>query len=329
MVNFSGFASCVAETLFYSPSQPERNMPLDPELQAIGEAVGAGFDIRQVDLPTTRKTIDEAARLGPRPEIAKVEDRLIPGPAGKIPVRIYTPDSPVSRPGLVYFHGGGWVFCSIETHDALCRSIANGAGCSVVSVDYRLAPEHPHPAAVEDAYAATRWVVENAAELGVDPARVGVGGDSAGGNLAAVVPMAARERGGPELRHQLLIYPITDCSFETSSYTDNAAGPLLTRDLMQAFWDHYIADPAARAVPTASPLRAQNLAGLPPALVITAEYDPLRDEGEAYAARLAAEGVAVVQTRYDGMIHGFLALDVLEEAKRGLEQVFRELRAHL
>jgi acetyl esterase len=304
-------------------------MPIDPEVRAIGEAIGAGFDITQVDLPTTRQTIDEAARLGPRPEIADVQDRLIPGPAGEIPVRIYTPDAPAPRPVLVYFHGGGWVFCSIETHDAVCRSIANGVGCSVVSVDYRLAPEHPHPAAAEDAYAATCWVVEAAGELGVDPARVGVGGDSAGGNLAAVVPLLARERGGPELRYQLLIYPITDCSFETPSYTENAAGPLLTRHLMQAFWDHYVADPSARAVPTASPLRAESLAGLPPALVITAEYDPLRDEGEAYAARLAAEGVPVVRTRYDAMIHGFLGLDVLEEAKRAHEQVFRELRANL
>jgi len=304
-------------------------MPIDPQALAIGELVGPGFDLTAIDLAQARTQIDEVSRAGPRPEVAAVEDRRIPGPAGDIPLRIYTPEAPGPRPGLVFFHGGGWVFCSIETHDVMCRNFANGVGCSVISVDYRLAPEHRHPAAAEDAYTATCWVAEHAAELGVDPARIGVGGDSAGGNLAAVVPLLARERGGPALKHQLLIYPITDYPTDTASYLENADAPLLSRALMQAFWDYYLPEVEARGAPTASPLRAESLAGLPAATVITAEYDPLRDEGDAYAGRLREAGVPVVHTRYEGMIHGFFAFDVLDGAKRAHDDVFRELRAKL
>jgi acetyl esterase len=200
-------------------------------------------------------------------------------------------------------------------------------GCLVVSADYRLAPEHRFPAAVEDAWAATRWAVEHARGLDADPERVAVGGDSSGGNLAAVVALMARDRGGPPLRHQLLIYPITNHGWDTVSYRENADGPLLTRSMMRTFWSWYLGDDSEAAEPYASPLRAESLAGLPPAFVLTAEYDPLRDEGEAYAARLAEAGVPVVQRRYPGMIHGFFAMgDELEAARQAFGDATRELR---
>ncbi len=235
-------------------------------------------------------------------------------------VRVVWPRERGDLPCLVYFHGGGWTFCSIETHDATCRKLANGAGCVVVSVEYRLAPEHPFPAAAEDAFAATRWVAGHADALGIDPQRVAVGGDSAGGNLAAVVALMARDRGELKLCHQLLVYPITDHDFETVSYRENAAGPLLTRSMMQSFWDFYVPD-GNRSNPYVSPLRAQSLAELPPATVITAEYDPLRDEGEAYALRLREAGVAVNASRYDGMIHGFFGFDeVLPAGRKAVDE---------
>ena len=246
--------------------------------------------------------------LEPDP-VARVEDRRIPGPAGEIAVRLYAPEDP--RGLVVYFHGGGWVIGSLETHDLPLRTLANEAGCSVLSVDYRLAPEHRHPAAVEDGYAAVCWAAENAAELGADPARLAVGGDSAGGNLAAVASLLARERGGPALCFQLLVYPVTDHDFARPSYAENASGYFLERDDMRWFWDHYLPDAAARDGMTASPLRVRDLSGLPPAHVITAEFDPLRDEGEAYAARLREAGVPVTHTRYDGQIHGFFAMAAL------------------
>jgi acetyl esterase len=305
-------------------------MPIDPQAKAIGEQLGAGLDFTRLDLAAVRAASDAGALLGPRPEVAQLEERAVPGPGGALRVRVYTPEAPALRPGLLYFHGGGWALCSLDTHDATCRQLANGAGCTVVSVDYRLAPEHKYPAAAEDAYAATCWLAERAAELGVDAARIGVAGDSAGGNLAAVVALMARDRGGPALRHQLLVYPVTDHSFDTDSYRENAAGPLLTREMMQTFWSFYLADPRHGGQPYASPLRAESLAGLPPATLITAECDPLRDEGEAYGARLAEAGVRVVAKRYAGMIHGFFAMDaVLSRAKEALDDAIRELRAHL
>jgi acetyl esterase len=240
--------------------------------------------------------------------VGSVVDRRIPGPAGDIPVRVYTPNGTAPFPLLVYFHGGGWVLGGIDTHDGTCRSLANGAGCVVVSVDYRLAPEHRYPAAAEDCCAATQWAAAHAAELGADARRVAVGGDSAGGNLAAVVALMARDRGGPALVLQLLIYPATDARFDTASYRDNADGYLLTAADMRWFWDHYLGDSGRGAEPYASPLRAADLSGLPPALVITAEFDPLRDEGEAYAKRLEDAGVASRLSRYDGMIHGFFGM---------------------
>lgn len=269
----------------------------------------------------------QTAAMGRPQPVAKVEDLRISGPECDLPVRVYTPlaDEPFAT--LVYFHGGGWVIGSIETHDGLCRAIADAAGAIVVSVDYRLAPEHPFPAATEDAYAATRWVAENAARLGAGDGRVAVGGDSAGGNLATVVCLMARDRGGPAITWQLLLYPITDYKLDTPSYRDYAEGHLLTRDAMAWFWRHYLSGGADREHPYISPLRASSLAGLPPALVITAECDPLRDEGDAYARRLAESGVPVTSTCYPGMVHGFVRRSrLLDQGGEALDQIGREWR---
>ncbi len=302
-------------------------MPVDPQARALAEQLGAGFDIAKTDIAEIRRTLDETARLGPRPEVAVVKELEVPGPAGPIPVRVYRPSQQADLPVLVYLHGGGWTICSIETHDPTCRELANAAGCVVVSVGYRLAPEHRFPAAPEDCYAALGWVAGHAASLGGDAARLALGGDSAGGNLTAAVSLMARDRGGPRLVHQLLVYPVTDHGFDTDSYRENAEGYLLTREMMQGFWRHYLGREGDGRHPHASPLRAPDLAGLPPAHVITAEYDPLRDEGEAYARRLAAAGVPVVQRRYDGMIHGFFGFTgLIDRAREAVADAARELR---
>ncbi len=216
----------------------------------------------------------------------------------------------------------------IESHDDFCRVLANRSGCLVVSVDYRLAPENRFPAAAEDCHSATRWVAENSGAIGADPDRLAVGGDSAGGNLAAAVALISRDRSGPKLAYQVLMYPCLDSAMDTASYRTNAAGYLLTRADMIWFWQQYLAGEADRTNPYACPMRARNLTGLPAAMVVTAEFDPLRDEGESYAVRLRQAGVPVACTRYDGAIHGFLAMsNVAEIAKRGVEQVCAGLRA--
>jgi acetyl esterase len=288
-------------------------MPLDPQVQALLEEMAA-FEtppLSNTSVEDARNQIVQGIALwrGEPTPIKQVEDREIPGPQGNIPVRIYTPEGAGPFPVLVYFHGGGWVICNLDTHDDSCRKLANLAGCIVVSVDYRLAPEHKFPAAAEDCYAATRWAAENAASFNGDPARLAIGGDSAGGNLAAVVALMARDRGGPPLVFQLLIYPVTDYYTPgTPSYQENAEGYFLTRDDMIWFWNHYLNDESEAKHPYASPLQAPDLSNLPPALVITAEFDPLRDEGEKYAERLREAGVPVVLKRYDGMIHGFFGM---------------------
>jgi acetyl esterase len=307
-------------------------MALDPQARALLDQIAAigGIPFDQMSVAQARSMVEAMGtmRAGVQEPVAGVEDRRIPGPQGDIPVRIYHPGGPGPLPALVYFHGGGWVLGSIATVDAICRALANRAGCAVVSVEYRLAPEHKFPAAAEDSYAATRWVADNAAAIGVDATRLAVGGDSAGGNLGAVVALMARDRGGPGLALQLLVYPVTDADFDTQSYTDNATDYFLTRDAMVWFWNHYAGDAADRTHPYAAPLRAANLQGLPPALVITAEYDPLRDEGEAYAARLRAVGVPTEVTRYPGMIHGFFGMgDLLDQGKQAIAQAAGALRA--
>ena len=283
-------------------------MPVHPEAQQLLDALrAAGMPpFEAMTVPQAREATKGFLDLQGEPETIAVDNRTIPGPAGDLPVRIYTPDGSAGRPLLVYFHGGGWVIGDLETVDKPLRSLALRSGAVVLSVDYRLAPEHVYPAAFDDSYAATVWAAEHAAELGADPAQVVVGGDSAGGNLAAAVALAARDRGGPQLAGQLLIYPITDFDFTTRSYVDNGEGYLLQRATMQWFWAHYLGAADLGKDPYAAPLRADNLVGLPPAFVMTCEFDPLRDEGEAYAARLRDAGVAVSARRYDGMLHGFL-----------------------
>ena len=269
-----------------------------------------------------------AAGAGDPEPIHRVEDRRIPGPAGDIPIRIYTPEGDAPLPLLVFFHGGGWVIGSIATHDALCRQLANAAGCIVVSVDYRLAPEHAFPAAAEDAYAATRWVGENARTIGGDAARIAVGGDSAGGNLTAVVALMARDRGGPRLVFQLLVYPVTDAPSDNASYRENGKDYFLTTAQMDWFWKLYAGSAPNLDDPYLCPLRAKNLDRLPPALVVTAEHDPLRDEGEAYARRLDQAGVSARAKRYAGVFHGFFAMaQLLGRAREATDDATAALRS--
>ena len=281
-------------------------MPLHPEYEAmLAQAAEAGGPA------LSEMTVDEGREMyrtmSPPVdiEVGKVENRAIPGPAADIGVRIYTPAGDGPFPVIVMFHGGGWVIGDLETHDGQSRELCNGSECIVVSVDYRLAPEHKFPAAADDCYAATEWAKDNAVSIGGDPAKLAVAGDSAGGNLAAVVAQMARDKGGPKIDFQLLVYPVTDGThLDTDSYLAKADGYGLTRDAMIWFWDHYATEEDRRN-PYASPLIAGDLGGLPPALVMTAEYDPLCDEGKMYADKLQAAGVATEYVRYDGLVHGF------------------------
>ncbi len=304
-------------------------MPLDPQAQQVLDMINSAPPLDLAGDPAeARAFFDQMNVPTAATPVARVEDRTIPGPGGDLPVRIYTPEDSGRHPALVYFHGGGFVIGSLDTHDGTCRDLARGAECVVVSIDYRLAPENPFPAAPEDCYAATAWVAEHAEEIGADPARVAVGGDSAGGNLAAVVALMARDRQGPSLVHQLLIYPVTDHAFGTDSYTENAEGYMLTLPMMEWFWNHYLADPDQGNDPLASPLRAGSLLGLPPATVITAEFDPLRDEGEAYATRLGEAGVKTGLTRYDGVFHGFFGMGALiDTGAQAMDDACAALRA--
>jgi acetyl esterase len=270
------------------------------------------------------------ASTPPAPQIGNVRDITADGPLGAIPLRVYRPAGVSDSrplPALVYFHGGGWVIGDLETHDVLCRQLTAEAGISVISVDYRLAPEHKFPASVDDAWAATRWVAAHGADLAIDPGRLAVGGDSAGGNLAAVVALFARDAGGPRIALQSLVYPVTDLASESQSYADLADGYMLTRDSMRWFKAHYLAKEADASDWRVSPLRAPSLAGLPPALVITAGYDPLRDEGEAYARRLREAGVTVDAVCFGGMVHGFVGMGrLIETAFRAVTLIAGSLR---
>jgi acetyl esterase len=283
-------------------------LPVHPEAQQLLAALTAAGQppFEQMTVPQAREAALGFIDLQGEPEEIATQDRTIPGPAGDIPVRVYTPAGGGPKPLIVYFHGGGWVIGDIEICDNPVRRIANRTGAVVVSVDYRLAPEHVYPAAFDDSYAATAWVAAHAAELGGDPERVAICGDSAGANLAAAVAIAARDRQGPGLVAQLLLYPVTDFDFTTVSYAENGDGYLLTRGSMQWFWAHYLGAQELGKDAFACPARANDLGGLPPAFVATAEYDPLRDEGEVYAANLRIAGVDVTAKRYDGMLHGFV-----------------------
>lgn len=258
----------------------------------------------------TSKRLLNVAMPAPEP-VGKIQHLTMPGRIGDILLRVYTPEGSGPFPVLVYFHGGGWVIANLETYDSSCRALCNEAGCIVVSVAYRQAPEYKFPAAVEDAIEATQWVMQNAASFEGDPSRVAVGGESAGGNLAAVTCLAAREQEWPMPLFQLLIYPVTNFGYDFPSYQECANAKPLSSDMMPWFWRHYLRSGADGANPFASPLRAADLSGLPPALIQTAEFDPLRDEGEAYGERLRQAGVPVTVTRYDGLMHEFFGLSGL------------------
>jgi acetyl esterase len=304
-------------------------MPVHPQAQQVLDLMAQlGLKLDGGDPVEVRAMMANFPRVEGE-AVGSVEDRTVPGPAGAIPVRIYQPAAPSGgpRPVLVWFHGGGWVLGNLDGSDFGARMFANAANTTVVSVDYRLAPEAKFPAAADDCFAVTQWVSQNAAALGADPAKLAVGGDSAGGNLAAVVAQMAKAQGGPKVGFQLLIYPVTNYSYDTASYLDNAAGYLLTKESMVWFWDLYLRTPADGKDPKASPMQAADLSGLPPALVVTAEYDPLRDEGEAYAEKLRKAGVKVEQTRYAGQIHGFYANGAIDDGLAAVRQGAKAMRA--
>jgi acetyl esterase len=300
-------------------------MPLHPDARAAIQ-----FRIDHGAILTNELTPDQAraqsmrfnALAGPGEPVARVEDRTIPGPVGEIALRLYYPSDARPLPVLIYLHGGGWVQGNLETADAVCRNFCNLGQCLVVSTNYRHAPEAKFPAAVEDAYAASRWVGEHAAELGGDPHKLAISGTSAGGNLAAAVTLRARERGTPHFAFQVLMVPVTNYDFETNSYRENADGYVLTRKVMEWCWGNYLASPADGVNPLASPLRAHDMSGLPPAFVATAEYDPLRDEGAAYADRLRAAGVPVQYRCYQGMIHSYLGAQASSDAMDAMRARF-------
>jgi acetyl esterase/lipase len=308
-------------------------MPLDPQAQRVVDALAA-LNLKPIKDSTPTEARESmrtrTAALGPFEEVAAVADHRVPVTGGEITVRLYRPAGVGPHPVLVFYHGGGWVIGDLYTHDGICRSIVNAAGCAVASVDYRLAPEFKYPTPVEDSYAGLLWVAANATRLGLDPARIAVGGDSAGGNLAAVMALLARDRHGPRLLLQVLIYPVTNHDFGTVSYRENATGFVLGTEDMRWFWRHYLAREEQGREPLASPLLAKSLADLPPALVVTAGCDPLRDEGEAYAVRLRDAGVAVTLTQYAGMFHGFLRMTrILDQSRVLLDEVAGALRKAL
>lgn len=285
-------------------------MPLNPQVEALLAMFAAmpAWDYATLTAPELRAVNDNPMAFGEPPAVAQVQDLTLDLPGRTLPARLYVPDGARDpAPLVVFYHGGGWVIGTLETHDATCRALARASGAAVLSVGYRLAPEHPYPAPVDDCYDALVWAAAHAASLGCDPARLAVAGDSAGGNLAAAVSIMVRDRNGPALRHQLLIYPVTDDDFSLQSYAANGGGEyFLGSAMMRWFWDLYLG--GASDAPLARVGRTPDLSGLPSATVITAEFDPLRDEGMAYAARLEQAGVAVDAAIAPGMIHGFFSM---------------------
>lgn len=310
-------------------------MPLDPQAAALLKMMKRmGLPLmRHLPIEEARKSMEELAMMSaPRPA-GLVREALLPGPATDIPVRIYNPAAGGNKlyPVLVYFHGGGFCMGGLNSHDALCRDFCMDVGVTVVSVAYRLAPEHKFPAATDDCLAATCWIGANISRFAGDPRRIAVAGDSAGGNLAAVTALRARDEAGPALSGQLLLYPTIgdqrDVLPSHHAFHDNES--FITLDDIEWSRHHYLRDDADAANPLASPLAAPDLRGLPPALVITAEVDVLRDDGERYAARLREAGVPTVLTRYEGMMHAFLQMNVFDQTKQAMEQICRWLQQRL
>jgi acetyl esterase len=302
---------------------------LDPKVKAGLEAQGPAADYRSQPLAEVRKNFNRMAAELPKPDerIAGVENRTL---EGGLRIRLYRPEGKGPFPILLYFHGGGWVIGDLESHDHVCRSLARRAAALVISVDYRLSPETRFPGPLDDCAAALRWTADHAAELGGDARRIAVGGDSAGANLAAGLALRVRDQGGPRIGFQLLIYPVADRNFETVSYREFASGYGLTRNNMQWFWDCYLPAGGGALDPQAAPLRAKDLKELPPAFVLTAEFDVLRDEGEAYARRLHKEGVSVRGIRFLGMNHGFIRMGaVYPQADHALTELAAALRSGL
>ncbi|MEV5879473.1 alpha/beta hydrolase [Streptomyces sp. NPDC052101] len=311
--------------------------PLTPRARKLADAMSANFPdpaLGPIDPAEIRQAAQAGAESRSVRRLPRVTDRSVPGPEGApdLPVRIYVPvaDPGSPLPVVVFFHGGGWVLCDLDTHDGLCRELALHSGAVVVSVDYRLAPEHRFPAAAEDAYAVTAWVAANAADLGCDPGRLTVAGDSSGGNLAAAVTLMARDRGGPRIAAQLLAYPALDHRMDTASYTTYATGYFHTTTHMRWYWEQYLGPGGDGSHPYASPGLTPDPSGLPPAVVVLPECDPLRDDGVHYARRLQQAGISVELTLWPGTFHGFLGLaGLLPEADQALSEAARDLRAAL
>ena len=306
-------------------------MSLDPEIAELLPALNRGFPrVETMTAPQLRDVIRQRIvhPLDPEP-VGMVVNRAAPGPAGDIDIRIYWPAGYSGLlPVIVFAHGGGFVFCDLDSHDEFCRAMTNGVGAIVVSVDYRLAPESRWPAAVQDVYAVTEWAAQQADELGADPARLLVAGDSAGGNLAAVTALLARDRGRPAIAGQLLVYPVIAADFDTTSYRDCATGYYNTAAAMAWYWDQYVPNATDRSHPIASPLLAP-LTGLTSAVVISAGYDPLCSEDREYAKALAESGVTTIHRHYSGAIHGFMTMAGLGICSRARKQAWADVSALL
>lgn len=311
----------------------EKAAALDPQLQAVVDQLKSmgGKPVNTLPAAEARKQPSPADAVkallqkqgksaAPEP-VADVQGRMIPGPGGQIPVRVYTPSGKGPFPVIVYFHGGGWVIADLDTYDSSARALTSGAGAILVSVDYRKAPENKYPAAADDAYAATQWVMEHAKDWNGDPARVAVAGESAGGNLATVTCLMARDKKGRMPIFQLLVYPIADFDPDSASYQDSGQGPILTKDMMIWFYQQYVTDPAQARNPYVSPMQAETLKGLPPAMVITDGFDVLRAEGMQYAAKLRKDGVHVTEKNYPAMTHEFFGMGAAVPQAKSAEQL--------